>query len=349
MRQVDAELNVTEGTRIAIVMLAAIGDAVHVLPVINAIKRHAPKAHITWITQPGPARLVRGHPAIDRLVVFERSKGWRAFAATRAELQQSKFDIVLDLQSHLKAGILTAMTPAPVRLGYDRGRARDANWLFTNRKIPAHKPQHIQDEYFEFLGALGIAAAPVEWNLGPWASERAAQAALLQPLGEGTVPLVIGTTREPKNWIAERWAQLADALRGDFGLTPVLAGGNTPVELEIQREIISKSKFSHPTTLGIPLRELVALIDGSKLVVSLDTGPLHMSVAVGTPVVSLIGYFNPLRIGPYRKYEDLIVNGYGEMMRGGELALDHRPDGTKSITVRDVLDKVEVWRTRYAR
>src|SRR3954470_17293018 len=153
-------------------MMSAAGDAVHTLPVINAIKRASPQSHITWVLQPVPATLVRGHRSVDEIILFDRSKGWRAFADVRRELASRHFDIVIGLQVYFKAGIVTSFTHAPVKLGFDRARARDFNWAFTNRRIPAHAPQHVQDQYFEFLAALGIPHEPVVWALGPWDTER---------------------------------------------------------------------------------------------------------------------------------------------------------------------------------
>ena len=143
--------------RVGIVMMSAVGDAVHVLPVINALKRHQPATHITWVLQPGPATLVRGHRAVDDIVLFDRAKGFRAFADVRRELARRAFDVVINLQVYFKAGIVTSFTRAPVKLGFDRARARDFNWVFTNRKIPPHAlGQHVQDQYFEVLTALGV-------------------------------------------------------------------------------------------------------------------------------------------------------------------------------------------------
>ena len=115
--------------------------------------------------QPGPATLVEGHPCIDEIVRFDRSRGWRAFLDVRDTFRDRKFDVVLAMQDYFKAGVLTAFTAAPIKLGYDRARARDANWLFTNRRIPPHEPQHIQDQYLEFLTALGIEQTPIEWRI----------------------------------------------------------------------------------------------------------------------------------------------------------------------------------------
>lgn len=330
-----------------IVMLSAAGDAVHVLPVINAIKRSEPASRITWVLQPGPASLVRGHPLIDEIIPFDRSRGWRAFSDVRRLLHARSFDITLALQDYLKAGVITAFSGAPIRLGYDRARARDANWLFTNRRLPPHQPQHIQDEYLEFVQALGIASEPVQWGLGPWDSERAWQREFASRFDRPIASLVIGSSRADKDWIAERWAEVADVLYADYGLQPVLVGGQSPREMATRATILEHARHAPVSQLGSGLRKLVSILDASALVISLDTGPLHVAVALDRPVIGLIGYSNPLRTGPYRRFQDLLVNAYGDTMRDGQLATDRRTGRMSSLGTRDVLDRVERWARHY--
>ena len=179
--------------RIGIVMMSAVGDAVHVLPLLTALKRHSAEVRVTWVLQPGAASLVRGHPAVDDIVEFDRALGWRAFPAVRRQLAQREFDVVLALQVYLKAGIVTSFTRAPVKLGFDRPRARDLNWLFTTDRIPAREGQHVQDQYFEFLDALHVPHEPVVWDLGPWPHERAWQRTFYDRFDRPVAPIVVGT------------------------------------------------------------------------------------------------------------------------------------------------------------
>ena len=336
--------------RIGIVMMSALGDAVHVLPVVTALKRHASNTHIAWILQPGPASLVRGHPAVDEIVVFDKTQGLGAYRQVAATLR-GRLDLVLALQVYFKAGLLTALLDAPVKLGFDRARARDLNWLVPSRRIPPHAPQHVQDQYFEFLSALGVPHEPVEWNLGPWPHEREAQRAFVAPLAQGRplATLVIGGSHPGKEWRPERWAALADALEERFGLRAVLAGGSSARELATEQGIAAVARHRPASTLGCSLRELVWLLDASALVVSLDTGPLHMAVALDRPVISLMGYNNPKRVGPYRRFRDLVVDAYGDPGEDYPVSMVHRPNRMSRISVADVLDKVEVWNQRYRR
>ena len=335
------------GRRLGIVMMSAIGDAVHVLPVVTALKRHEPTCHITWVLQPGPASLVRGHPAVDEIIVFDKRRGLGAFLEVRRALAAHVLDLLIDLQVYAKASLVTALAPAPVKLGFDRTRARDLNWLATTRRIPPHAPQHVQDQYFEFLAALGIPAEPVTWDLGPWPSERERQRALLAPLGGPVATLVIGASHPEKEWPAERWAAVCDALVERWGLVPVLAGGASHREHATASAILARARRRPLSTLGVPLRDLVLLLDASELVISLDTGPLHMAVALDRPVVSLMGYNNPKRVGPYRRYHDLIVDAYGNPGETYPISLAHRYGRMARIQVGDVLGKVERWASVY--
>ena len=335
--------------RILVVMMSAVGDAVHVLPVVTALKRHDPTIHITWILQPGPASLVGGHPDVDEIVPFERKAGLRAFADLRRRLRGRRFDLVLDLQVYFKASIVTALADAPVKLGFDRARARDWNWLVTDRKIPPHPPQHVQEQYFEFLDALGVPREPVEWKLGPWPHEREAQRAFIAGLDRPAACLVIGSTHPEKEWLPERWAALSDALWERYGLQPVLAGGRSERELATEREMRRLAQHPIVSTLGAPFREVVGILAGAALTVSLDTGPMHLSVALGTPTVALMGYVNPKRTGPYRRFRDLLVDAYGDPGEDYPVSLEKRRGRTRRITVEQVLEKVDVWQRTYRR
>jgi len=333
--------------RVCIVMMSAVGDTVHALPVVTALKRHAPGCHITWVLQPGPASLVRGHPAVDEIVLFERAKGWRAYVDARRKLARP-FDLVIALQVYLKAGLVTALTRAPVKLGFDRARARDLNWLVTTHRIPPHAPQHVQDQYFEFLDVLGVPHEPPTWGLGPWPAEREAQCRFFAPIGRPVVTLAIGTSAPQREWPPERWAELSDTLVERHGLQPVLAGAGSPREREAERVILERSRHAPLSTLGSSLRELVWLLEGSALVVALDSAPLHLAVALGRPVIALMGCNDPGRVGPYRRFHDLLVDAYGEPGADAPVSSAHRRDRMPRIQVAEVLDRVERWRTRYA-
>jgi heptosyltransferase I len=331
---------------VGIVMMSAVGDAVHVLPVISALKRSSPASRISWVLQPAPASLVQGHPAVDEIIPFERARGWRAFSDIRRNLARHRFDVVLDLQVYLKAGIVTGFTRAAVKLGFDRARARDLNWLFTTRRIPSHPGQHVQDQYFEFLDALGVPHGEPVWDLGPWPSERLAQREFYARFERPVAAIVVATSKPEKDWVPERWAEVARALDREMGLQPILVGGMSPRE-QAAAATITRLAPGATSALGLGLRRLVGVLDGAALVLTPDTGPLHMAVALGRPVIGLYGYTNPKRTGPYRRFHDLVVDAYGDPGEDYPVSMELRPGRMTRITVDDVLQKVEIWRERY--
>jgi heptosyltransferase I len=161
------------------------------------------------------------------------------------------------------------------------------------------------------------------------------------------VSIVVATSKPEKDWSPERWAEVVDALYEDFGLQPVLVGGTSARELAARDVIMKRARNIALSTLGASLRELVAILDGSALVLSPDTGPLHMSVALGTPVISLVGYTNPKRVGPYRRFHDLIIDAYGDPGEDYPVSMETRPGRMSRITVADVIAKIRIWQTHY--
>jgi heptosyltransferase I len=329
--------------RVAIVMLSAIGDAIHVLPVINALKRHAPASRITWFLSPKPATLVRGHPSVDEIIEFHPRKGMREWRGLRHQLAGRAFDLVIDLQVAIKAGLLTALIDAPVKLGFDRRRARDLNWLFTNEQIAPHENQHVQDQYFEFLDHLGVPHPTVEWNLGPWPHEGALLSEGLLRETRPLVALAVATSKAEKDWPAERWLPVVDAVHGRYGARAVLVGGRSDAELAAERLIMDGAGEKPLTTLGCPLRELVAIVRRSALVIAPDTAPLHMAVALGVPVIGLFGATDPRRTGPYRASHDLVIDAFRDPGDPPGILTGKRLGRMPRISVHDVLGKIELW------
>jgi len=338
---------------ICIIMMSAIGDAVHVLPVVNALKRKWPDCRITWVIQPVPYQLVKNHENVDDFILFRRRRGlagWRAFRETGRELRERRFDLVIALQVYFKAGVLTAMAHAPVKLGFDRTRARDANWMFTTHRIPVHPVQHVQDQYFEFLDYLGVDPEPVEWRVRFTDEERVAQRAFFDGLSRPVCSVVLGTSKLEKNWLPDRYARVVDALKREWGYTVLLVGGPSEAERALADEVLRRSGGMPRDELGDDLRRLAWLLDGSDLVISPDTGPLHLARALDRPVIGLYGYTNPKRAGPYAKYEDLLVDGYAKYP--GEPYVPspkYRKDGMLRVTVTEVLDKVRIATEKYVR
>lgn len=340
---------VTPHCRIGIVMMSAVGDAVHVMPLVHALKAYQPTCHITWVLQPGPATLVRGHPLVDDIVIFDRAKGVRAFLDTRHALTARPFDVVLALQVYFKAGIVTACTQSPIKLGFDRARARDMNWLFTTHQIAPHAGQHVQDQYFEFLDALAVPhAGEPQWTLGPWNdTEQTYQREFLRQFDRPIAPMVVATSKPSKDWMPGRWAEICHIVYDEFGLQPVLVGGRSEREVAAEQIILRDAPMAH-SALGSGLRNLSAILDGAAVALSPDTGPLHLAVALRTPVIGLMGYTNPKRVGPYDFAKDLLIDAYGDPGEDYPVDMVYREGRMERIQVADVRAMLVRWKERYA-
>lgn len=330
---------------VAIVMLSAIGDAVHVLPVIASLRDAWPGVRISWAIQPTAHALMAGRPDVDEFLLFQRSHGLRGFLDFRRAVRGRHYDLVIDLQVYFKAGLLTALMSADRKLGFDRARSRDLNTLFTTERIPPHDPQHVQDQYLEFVEYLGVEPR-LRWGFHFTEAELGKREAVLGRLDRPALAVVLRTTRPGKNWLAERYARVLEIAEQDLGLQPVLVGSAAPAEVEMATEVTRLTRASPVNALANDLRHLAALLDGSAVLLSPDTGPLHIAVACGTPTVGLYGYTDPKRAGPYRRFQDLTVDRY---TRPGETtpSMEFRPGGMEHIEVRDVAEKLELAVRRY--
>src|SRR5690606_37759068 len=172
-------------------------------------------------------------------------------------------------------------------------RARDMNWLFTTHRIPPRATGHVQDQYFEFLQHLGIDPDPVEWRLRITDEERAVQREYFAAFDRPVAGWVVGTSKLEKNWAPDRYARLLEALEVDFGMQPVLMGGPSAAEQAAAERVLRETKAAAIDALADDVRRLLWLLDGSAVVISPDTGPLHIARALDRPVVGLYGYTNP--------------------------------------------------------
>jgi heptosyltransferase I len=291
---------------------------------------------------------VRGHPAVDEIVVFERRRGWRAFAALRGALARTPFDLVLDLQPYFKAGLITAMTRAPVKLGLDFARSRDLNWLFTTHRIPPRPVGHIQDQFLEFLDALGVPRGEPAWGLGPTPAERAAARDIVAGVAGPLVGFVVATSKPEKNWLPERYAAAATRLAAAHGARCVLLGDTSRLEREAAHAILARTPAAPIDALGCGLRATLGLIEACDVIVSPDTGPFHVAVAMNVPAVGLYGYTNPKRVGPYHRFGELVVDAFGDPGETYSAAAGYRRGRMRRITAEQVLQRVGAALARYA-
>ena len=328
---------------VCIVLLTGLGDVVHGLPVANALKRAWPDARITWVVEPMPAGILQPHPAIDRVVTYEKKRGAAGVADLRRKLRGETFDVALNFNIYFKSIFATLFSGARERWTFGRDRARDGVWLAGNRHLPARPRRHTQDMFLEFLDVLGVDPYPLEWRLQITGQERAQQQQLVGRLGDRrAVALVPASANVKKDWPAERYIDVANAIEHDLGARAVLLGGPGEREVRAARTIEAGAATKPLWMMGDGVRRLIWIQDACAAAVAPDTGPLHIARAVGTPVVGLFGHTNPWRVGPYRAYEDLWIDAYTEPGEEPDPS-DFTPKlgRMETIDARDVIERVE--------
>lgn len=333
---------------ICVMRLSAIGDVCHAVAAVQHIQRYWPSTKITWIVGRTEYDLLRGLEGVE-FILFNKSASVRGLLHLRRQLHGRVFDVLLHMQSSLRASFASACIRAKKRIGFDSARAREGQWLFTNTRIAAQSHPHVLEGFMAFASALGIPDAPPQWSMpidpvyDEWAQNRFRS---LKPY----VVICPSASNPERNWLPERYAETADIL-SKRGYRVVLCGSDHPIERALANQVLELSKSELTDLVGkTNLKQLLALLKHAELVISPDTGPAHMAVTVGTPVVGLYAHSNPRRTGPYNYidkvvsvYDEAIVEQYGvswEKLPSGKRAVgDHL---MQRINVEDVIAKIDL-------
>ena len=335
--------------RVGIVLLSGIGDMVHGLPIANDLKRGDPRCTVVWVAEPAPARVLEHHPSVDEIVVFRKRRGLRGVIELAGMLRGRPCDVTLNMQRYLKSVFPTLLLGARVRVGLPRSKTRDGVSLFNTHHLAERPWAHTQDLLLGYRAALGLPAdGPVEWRITFSGDERTDQKHWFHELTvRPVVGVVLATANPRKDWPAKHYPPLVDALAG-MGYRVVLIGGPGKEERSVAERIRSQSGTPPVVGLTDSVRRMMWMVDGVDLLVSPDTGPLHLAHALGTPVIGLFGHTNPDRVGPWRSYRDLVIDRYTEPDdRPGPAEYEPKLGRMERIRVQDVLDMVERARSRY--
>jgi lipopolysaccharide heptosyltransferase I len=301
--------------KILIVKVSALGDVIHTLPALTILRRRYPEAQITWLAEPGAAELIRGHPALNRVILWPRGD-WQRYGCSgklvrlarsvRAfvrELRDTRYDLIIDFQGSLKAALWVALARGPRKAGYGPGMHHDEySWLVHNERVPAVSNEiHAVERNLLLLEGLGIPRLPLIYDLAvpPEADQEAG--ALLAAAGlSADTPFVAIHPRSrwrTKNWPPERFAHVAEGLHA-HGLSVVWTGGPDD-RADVDAICAALPGRAIRVDGQTPLKTLAAIFRRAQVVLSTDTGPIHIAVAVGTPVVGLFGPTSPASTGPY--------------------------------------------------
>jgi len=330
---------------VCILRLSAIGDVCHVVPIVRTLQQAWPATQLSWIIGATEARLMSLIEGIEFITVDKRS----SLLAQRARLRERHFDVLLHMQISLRASLLAQCVRADTKLGFDFARARELQWLFTNARIAPRRREHVLDSFFGFPEALGVNERLLRWDL-PLASSARAYAERLIPDARPTLVISPCSSHIRRNWRAERYAALAEHAAERHGMRVILAGGPSELERRMGAEIERAARAPLVNQIGKDtLPELLALLARARVLVSPDSGPVHMATMVGTPVIGLYAATNPARSGPYLSGR-WCVDAYPEAARTfrgcepGELPWTHKieePGVMDLISVAQVTAKLD--------
>jgi heptosyltransferase I len=293
--------------RILIILLGAIGDVVRALPLLGRVRKACPDARIAWAVEPKSAPVLEGHPWLDEVIVYDRARAPWTFAPFLYRVRAGHFDLVLDLQRHLKSGLTAWISGAPERIGFCAANTKEFNHWFSSRQVEPQPNMRLKLlQYQSFGDALGLPAAPIEFGLEP-AADCLARAQKL--IGDTTRPLlgvILGSSWESRIYFAAPTADAVATMHRRHGLTPVLLG--SPAERALADEVRRHLDGIEVVDLAgrTELKDLAGIFHYCRVAFGPDCGPMHIAAAVGCPVVSLWGATAPERSAPWG-YADLAI------------------------------------------
>ena len=314
--------------RVLVVRLGAVGDVIRALPAVHRLRRTYPQAHLAWIVEDLAAPLLEGHADLNEVIRLSR-RDLRAAGRSPARLARTlsevggrlvagRYDVVVDLQSSLKSGVVALLARAGRRVGFAPGHCREMSFLFTNEWAPLSSPWlNRVDRNLEIAAQLGAGEGPVSAALAETASEGAAAEGILASLGLAAGrPILLGpgaSRRQAfKRWPAASWARLG-ALLAAAGRSPVIVWG--PGEEGLAEEIERGSRGGARRAPATSLPVLAALLRRSALFLGADTGPMHLAWAVGCRVIALFGPTDPRLNAPYGPGHEVLAAPEGNLER----------------------------------
>ena len=298
---------------LCLLRLSALGDITHALPVLRTLQKNWPDTSITWIIGKTEYQLVKDIEAVE-FIIFDKSQGLAGYNRLRKQMKGRHFDILLHMQLSLRASAISFFVPADIKLGFDKERAKDLQWLFSNQKIkPASTRQHVVDSFLEFTSHFGL-KPEMEWALPVSDAARESLKHKLETIDQKKLlvinPCAVAKSHNWRDWTIEGYAAVADYASEQLGMNVVLSGGSSMREQNVAATIFSLCNEKPTNLVGqTSIAEMVALLDMANVVIAPDTGPTHIANALNTPVIGLYAATNPQRAGPYR-FQKLVVNQY---------------------------------------
>ncbi|WP_076413171.1 glycosyltransferase family 9 protein [Shewanella sp. UCD-KL12] len=320
-------LNLNNSDSLCLLRLSAIGDVCHAVAMVQAIQRQYPKLKITWVIGKVEYQLLKHIPGVE-FVIFDKSQGWRSYFKLREDLAGQKFDVLLHMQVALRATIASLAISAKVRVGFDRARAKEGQWLVTNHSVEALARPHVLEGFMGFAKAIGVEDLTPRWDI-PVPQADTDFAKQMIPDNYRTLVICAAASKAERNWLSDRYAAVAEHAVSK-GYRVLLCGGPAALEVELAESIEQACSESLDNQVGkTSLTQLLAVLKQASIVLAPDTGPAHMAVTQGTAVIGLYAHSNPGRTGPYT-YLDSVVSVYHDVVasqQAGDIPWGKRAKG----------------------
>jgi lipopolysaccharide heptosyltransferase II len=332
-----------DARRICVIKPSALGDVVQSLPLLPILRERFPAARISWVISRALAPLLEGHPDLDELIIFERRGTWKDWRRLLTQLRASEFDLVFDLQGLFRTGIMMLATRARLRVGLETAReGAQWGWHFAVPETGLDVAPHVR--YRRVADAMGLPELPLETRLPiPRADVEWAQRTLAKLKGP-VLAIHPGARWPTKRWPPERFAAVACKAIRRFGLAPVVLGAADEEALASQVEQTIR-RFMPTVVLAnlagrTTLKQLAAVLDQSKVLLTNDSGPMQLAAGLGTPVVGIFTCTSPVISGPPGERHELVATGVS-------CAASYRKRcpyrGRKHLACMEELDVERVW------
>lgn len=285
---------------LCILRLSAIGDVTHALAVVQEIQRFYPECQITWIVGKAEYALLSAVTDLN-LLAYDKKAGWKGMCTLWKSLANHHFDALLNMQTAIRASVLSLGIKATYKIGFGEKRCREGQAWFVNQRVQDPENPHVMRGFMAFAEKIGVPSFSPKWQLK-------LPEQILQQFNLPKQYIVISpcSSKSEKDWLLDRYAETANKLN-QLGFAVVICGAPATREMEICRKITALCDFDVINLCGkTALNELCAVIKHAELVIAPDSGPAHIATMVGTPVIGLYAYHNPWRTGPYNNLENVI-------------------------------------------
>ncbi|MDV3467723.1 glycosyltransferase family 9 protein [Stenotrophomonas sp. C3(2023)] len=288
---------------LCLLRLSALGDVTHVVPLVRTLQAGLPGTPIHWIIDKVGLKLLDGLPGVT-FHAYDKKTGLAGMRALRDTLPAQRFEALLQMQVAFRANVLSAFVPARRRIGYDRSRSKDLHGLFINERIADRPGIHVLDAIGSFCEPLGLRQDTVSWDLATPTEAHDWASAQWEDDGRPVLMISPCSSHVRRNWYADRYAAVASHAQAR-GWRVVLCGGRSDLERNMSDAIQAQLETPALDLVGKDtLKQLPALLARANLVMTPDSGPMHIANAMGAKVLGLHAASNPHRSGPYsdRRY-----------------------------------------------